>query len=260
MTIVSNSAKTNQEAVPQIDGNVFVDNIESRFAIAVFDGNDVVSDKPIDLIRAYLQLRANVYIDQIGVLDAEHRRSDGAEIDEDDERSTHFVLLENRLAIGKIAVFGCMRFIEKNSENNAKLPIETFFPENFEQPVENGGVEVSRFIVRHDEPRQRGRAKINLIRTGSAYLLRNNFSPIYSTIETNFERDLRSVGVPIENITESKYLEEYGKTWNHGTQFDVEGLRKLIGDKAIYDLAIEKGSTGVFFGKTEKIDEDLRVA
>jgi N-acyl-L-homoserine lactone synthetase len=257
MTIISDSPKTNQEAIPLISGDVFSNNPDARFAIAVFDGHDVVSDEPTDLVQAYLRLRANVYIDQIGVLDDEHRRSDGAEIDEDDERSTHFALLEN--IFGQIAVFGCLRFIEKSDEHNAELPIESFFPDSFKEPVESGGVEVSRFIVRHNEARQRGRAKLNLIRTGSAYLLRNNFGPIHATIETEFERDLRSVGVPTEKITEPKFIEEYN-TSNHGVRFDSEGLRKLIGDKAVYDLAIDKGDTGVFFGKVEKADEDLRIA
>ena len=257
MSEIFSKPLTNEEAVPVIDGDFFSDSPESRFALAVFDGRDVVANDPSRLIRAYLRLRANVYIGQIRVLDVDQRRSNGTEVDEDDERSTHFALLENR--VGRVAVFGSMRFIEKSSQNDSKLPIETFFPETFEKPVENGSLEVSRFIVRHPDARQRGRAKLNLIRTGSAYLLRNNFEPIYATIETEFERDLRSVGVPTEKMTEAKYIEDY-KSVNHGIQFDPVGLRKLVGDKGMTDLAMEKGDIGVFFGKAEIGDEDLRVA
>jgi len=257
MTMISNSPKTNQEAVPQINGDVFSSNQESRFAVAVFDGKDVVSDTPTRLVQAYLQLRANVYIDQIGVLEDEQRRVDGTEIDKDDERSTHFVLIENM--VGKIAVFGCMRLIEKSTDNNNSLPIETFFPESFEEPVKEGGIEVSRFIVRHDEARQRGHAKLNLIRTGLAHTLRNDLGPVYATIEPEFERDLRSVGVPTEKVSAPKYIEEYN-TSNYGIKIDKYSLKDSLGERATNQLAIAKGAIGGFWGTIETNDQDLRIA
>jgi len=258
MTMISNGPKTNEEVVPRIDGDVFLNNPESRFALAVFDGQDVVTDKPTRLVQAYLQLRANVYIDQIGVLEDEQRRLDGTEIDNDDERSTHFVLIEN--IVGKIAIFGCMRLIEKSPENNDSLPIETFFPESFSEPVKNGGIEVSRFIVRHDEGRQRGLAKLNLIRTGLAHTLQNDLGPVYATIEPEFERDLRSVGVPTEQVSESKYIEEYN-TSNHGIKIDKYSLKDSLGERATRELTIAKGAIGGFWGTVDfNDDEDLRIA
>ena len=113
MSEIFSKPLTNEEAVPVIDGDFFSDSPESRFALAVFDGRDVVANDPSRLIRAYLRLRANVYIGQIRVLDVDQRRSNGTEVDEDDERSTHFALLENR--VGRVAVFG---FDEQSGRGN----------------------------------------------------------------------------------------------------------------------------------------------
>jgi N-acyl-L-homoserine lactone synthetase len=255
--MISNSSKINQEVVPQIKGDFFLDNPESRFAFAVLDGSDVVSNDRTRLARAYLRLRANVYIDQIGVLGSEQRLSGGIEIDDDDERSTHFVLIEN--LIGKIAIFGSMRLIEKSAKHSANLPIENFYPESFSEPVSNGGIEVSRFIVRHNDPTQRAYSKLNLIRTGLAHTLQHNLGPVYATVETELERDLRSVGVPTKKVTPLKYIEEYN-TSNFGIEIDKLRLKKSISEETATGPAITKGAVGGFWGIVETREEDLRIA
>jgi len=254
MTLLSDNPDTFKNIVPQISGDSFSDNPESRFTINMLDGSEVVTDTPSPLVQAYLKLRADVYIDQIQVLEEDRRRQDGTEIDKDDERSTHFVLLENKM--GEVAVFGCMRLIEKSRQHNAPLPIEEFYPESFPKPARNGAIEVSRFIVRHPERRQRSLAKLNLIRAGLIHSLTNNLGPIFATIEPEFERDLRVSGVPTERVTESKHIEEYNTT-NFGISIDKIALKRVMDAQKLTTDALNT-TDELFWGTVEAPQEVVR--
>jgi len=254
MTLLSENPDTFKNIVPQISGDLFSENPESRFTINVLSGKEVVADTPSPLVQAYLKLRADVYIDQIRVLEEERRRQDGTEIDDDDERSTHFVLLENKL--GEVAVFGCMRLIEKSRQHNAPLPIEEFYPESFPKPARNGAIEVSRFIVRHPEQRQRSRAKFNLIRAGLVHSLANNLGPIFATIEPEFERDLRVSGVPTVRVTEPKFIEEYNTT-NFGISVDKIALKQAMDAQNLTPDSLNTPGE-LFWGTVETPQEIVR--
>jgi len=208
MSSAGNKFITNAEAVPVIESDAFVNNQQNRFAIGVFSAEDIMSNRKDPIVEAYLKLRANVYIDQTGMLPASARRSDGLEIDSDDERSTHFVVMENR--IGKSAIFACMRLIEKTDEYSSNLPVEDYFREEFvDNPVSIDSIETSRFIVRHDDAAARQEAKVRLVTTGLIYAMNHNLDPIYAVVEPEFERDLRAMRLPVERLAEPKLVSEY---------------------------------------------------
>ncbi|MGE5327753.1 MAG: hypothetical protein ACM3KH_00285, partial [Thiobacillus sp.] len=87
MSSASNKFISNEQAVPIIDSEVFKGHENNRFALGVFGPDDVISYTPGSLAEAYLKLRANVYVDQTGMLSEQTKRVDGTELDGDDERS-----------------------------------------------------------------------------------------------------------------------------------------------------------------------------
>jgi N-acyl-L-homoserine lactone synthetase len=241
MSSAGNKYITNKEAIPLVSGNVFSNHKNNRFALGVFSSNDVLSYEPNTIAQAYLQLRANVYIDQTKMLDSNVRRSDGTELDEDDERSTHFVVLENLM--GKMAVFACMRFIEKTVDRDSILPIEEFFPDAFVTHAPNKSVEVSRFIARHDEVKYCLIAKRELMTAALAYALNNNLGPVFGVVEPEFERDLKMMKVPIRRIAEPKLVPEYNDE-NLGIEVDKYEFKNRVGKAAIDRMTIPVGSFG----------------
>lgn len=246
MSSASNKFVPNKEVVPIINSTIFEgDNINSRFAIGLISSDDVLKSKPGSISEAYLKLRANVYIDQTGMLDISDKRESGIEFDDDDERSSHFVVLENKL--GSMAVFACMRLIEKI--NDKPLPIEEFFPESFELPAIEKSIEVSRFIVRHDDRRQSRLAKCGLMTAGLAYTYKENLGPILGVVEPSFEKDLRIMKLPVKRIAEPKMIEEYNDK-NLGIEIDKSNFRELLGSSNVDNMTIPVGGY-TFWGEIE---------
>ena len=240
MPSAHNKFISNQEAIPVVDSDIFCGYADRRFALGAFGPEDVLSYKPNSLFQAYLQLRANVYVDQTRMLDGYVKRNDGTEIDINDERSGHFIVFENR-HLGRVAVVGCGRMIEKNDNN--PLPIEEFFPEAFSEPAPVGSLEISRFIVRHDEPNHARDIKRNLMTAGLSNSISNNRGPIFAVVEEGFERDMRLMRLPISRIAEPKQVEEYNDV-NLGIELNIERTRHLLGEKAVKRLSLAYGSFG----------------
>lgn len=240
MSSVSNKYITHKEAVPILESDIFSEHPDKKFAIGVFSAEDVLNYKPDSVEQAYLRLRANVYVDQTRMLGSEVKRTDGTELDDDDERSTHFVVLEN-LMMGRAAVFACMRVIEKTSDKNHALPIEEFFPEIFPVPAPQDSIEVSRFIIRNDNVRNSMMAKKELISTGLAYSFDNNLGPVYATLEPSFEKDLKLMRLPTKRIAEPKMVAEYNDH-NLGIEIDKEGFKHRMGEVAVKNMTVPVGS------------------
>lgn len=240
MSSANNKFITNTEAVPVIRNNLFLGHEDKQFALGVFSPDDIISYKPDSIAQAYLQLRANVYVDQTGMLENDVKRLDGTELDSDDERSTHFVVCEN--LIGRTAIFACMRLIEK-TDNRDILPIEEYFSETFTTPASIKSIEVSRFIVRHNESRHSRVAKMELITSGLAHAVSNRLGPIYGVAEPGFERDLRLMRMPIQRIAEPKLVPEYNDN-NLGFQIERCDLEQRIGVDALSNMTIPVGSFG----------------
>lgn len=208
MSSAGNKFISNEEAVPLFESDVFARNPQSRFAIGMLSSEEVMSNRKSPTVQAYLELRANVYINQTRMLNDDVRQADRTESDKDDERSTHFVVVENR--VGKSAIFACMRFIEKTDEYNMKLPIEDYFEEAFtDKPAPVNSIEVSRFIVRHDDDAVRNEAKLRLMAIGLIYSMNHSLGPVYAVVEPEFERSLQTLNIPLKRIAEPKLVSEY---------------------------------------------------
>lgn len=244
MSSANNKFITHMDAIPVINSDVFHGHANQRFALGVFNSADVLSYKPNSIEEAYLRLRANVYIDQTGMLDQDLRRVDGTEMDEFDKLSTHFVVLEN--LIEQVSVFACGRLIEKMMHKDIILPIEEYFPEVFFEPAPHNSVEISRFIVRHNDPRCARTAKIRLMTAGLAHAFKKNLEPILCVVEPSFERDLRIMKIPTRRITEPKLVPQYNDH-NLGIEIDKQLLRDRLGETEMNHMSIPIGSY-VFWG------------
>ena len=138
MPHVQNKFITNEEAMTLIESDVFLGHQKNRFALGLLSEKDVLSYEADSLAQAYLRFRANVYVDQTRMLEDDVKGEDGTEFDKDGERSTHLVVLENRL--GEAAIFACARIIKKSPEQPDLLPVEEFFSEAFIEPASPNSV------------------------------------------------------------------------------------------------------------------------
>ncbi len=236
MSSIANKYITNKQAVPVIKNDLFKKHPKKRFALGVFNADSVLGYKTNDLMRAYLQLRANVYIDQTKMIKSHLKRVDGTELDQDDKRSTHFVMFENR-GDGKIAVFASMRFIIKTTADSTLLPIEDFFGSEIKKVSPIKSLEVSRFIVRHDEPKYQKFAKFRIMITGLAYTVINNLGPVFAVVEPDFEDNLAKSGVPVRRIASPKWVDEYND-YNLGLELDKSEFKRRIGSLILKKVGI----------------------
>ncbi len=243
--------KHSEEAIQIVDNSdIFLNNPEDRFAIGVYSPNNIINYQQGSIEQAYLRLRAKVYIDQTGFLDDDHRRFDGTELDNDDERSVHLIAFEN--LIGAVAVIGCMRLPQKTIENDSKLPVEEFFPEAFESPAPIDAIEVSRLIVRHSRSGLSRVIKQQLMVTSLAYTVNEGLGPVYAVIEEPLRRDLSMLKVPIEVIAEPKYVEKYNTT-NIGIKVDQFEFERRVGRELLDKINTTHGSFN-YFGKIRSDD------
>lgn len=247
MSSASNKYITNEEAVPIATGTgIFAGHENERFALGVFSPQSVLSYKPNSPEELYLKLRSNVYVKRTGMLPDDVIRQDGTELDENDERSTHFVIFENR-NLGRVAAFACMRLIEKGNDGS-ELPIEDFFKgelknTSFVESAPPTSVEVSRFIVCHDNIRQSITSKQELMAAGLSHTVSNNLGPILGVVEPVFERDLKIMRIPVERIADPKLVPEYNDT-NLGIEINKERFVKRLGKEILDRMSVPVGSFG----------------
>lgn len=221
-----------EQTIALLDSNIFDGHEEKRFALASLSSEQVLTDAhtPDTLANAYLRLRANVYVDQTEMLDSERKSGDGTELDEYDERSTHFLVIENKL--GMSAVFACMRLINKSSEDNL-LPVENDFKEYFKaHPAEPGSVEVSRYMARSNSLRTNLNAERNMINAGLASVV-DNEGGIYAMVEPMFESTInRILHIPTKRVADPEFIEEYNDC-NVGIEIDKKGIEQKLGHDVI---------------------------
>ncbi len=211
------------------DSTIFSGNDEKRFAITTLNPHSHASNEST-LPYAYHKFRADVYIDQLGILDDGARTMDGVELDEDDERAQHFIVVENKL--GSAALIACMRLITKEEEAGL-LPVESVFSDiHRDAPAEVGSVEVSRFITRHDNSSERAEARTMMLASALAYVDHHNLGPAYAIIEPELERHLLAIGVPLERLSEYRWLNEYGSD-NASVRIDTLEMTRRFGGEAV---------------------------
>ena len=239
MSTVNNKNISCREAVPIINVDIFSEHENQRFAMGIYRPEDIINYEPNSMSEAYLRLRANVYIDRAGILNDRHRRDDGTEIDDNDERSTHLIVFENRL-LGMSAIFACMRLIEKSSSDRP-LPIEELFTREFSVPAPDRSVEVSRLIVCHENARCAYDANRRLMISGLSYVLENELGPVFGVVEPGLAKGLGMMGVPISEVTEPRAVGGYPGE-NLGIRIDALGYKKHLGEKAVNNMTVESGS------------------
>ena len=193
-----------------VPAEIFANHADSAFWVGkVAMGSTVI--KPV-YYDGLSRLRAKVYVDEMHFLTTEHLDTFGRESDQDDARSAHFAVIEN----GSIdnhetaRVVGSARMILKETQDKP-LPIEIYFPEVFENnPLDNGSLEISRFIARHEDRQMQHTIALALMRTMAHYSEGLNAESAYCIIEDPLLKLLMSVGIPTEVLGDSKDIEEYG--------------------------------------------------
>lgn len=240
---VNNKFIQNIEATPLVETNVFDEDRSRRFALVAFGTGVREND---ELFSSYLKLRANVYVHQTGILSEGALRIDGTEMDEDDERSSHFLVLENKL--GAAAAVACIRLIEKSAEYPAPLPIETVFPEVFRdnEPGLNS-VEVSRFISRLDSAAQQLSTISELFKSGLARINQENLGPVFAIVEEELEQSLKFMGAHPRRLADPLYVHRYNSS-NVGIEMNTSAMTEAFGADEIQSMDVSDGSVR-YWGK-----------
>lgn len=249
MSSAANRFISNEQAIPVIETDIFRGNSDMPLAITRLNTEDVMSGgDPVAL--AYTQLRANVYINQTGMISPSNRQNDGGERDSDDPRSVHFASLENR-GDGRAAVVGAIRLIHKTDASPENLPIEDLFfdPDNGinEIVADTGSFEVSRYISINDNRRRARLTKVAVIGAGLAHAVESKWTPCFAVVEPCVERDLSRTGVPIGRITEPKLIEKYNDT-NVAIEVYLDEYVRRLGKPAVSNMYLQEHGVR-FYGK-----------
>lgn len=214
---------SNVEVVPVIGSNLFSGHEEARFALLVKDARSILDYRPGSIEEAYLRLRANVYVDQTLQLSESQRRADGTELDSDDARSTHFIVVKNRG--DAVAVVGCMRFIAKVGHDEPPLPVEEFFPDVFPEGLSGCG-EVSRYIFRAGDFGTVLDIERKAIASCSLVAGEMGADRWYGVVEHQVERLLKVGGIVSTRLAEPRMLERYNG-WCSAIRIEQETISRL---------------------------------
>lgn len=210
--------------VPVVETALFGDKPDARFWVGKVASMGVVS-MPLEYL-ASRQLRANVYIDEMGFLPENARQQDGGESDIDDERSVQFAVIENRTEDTQLAV-GTTRLIVKRHKDDL-LPIERLFPESFmEAPATVGTTEASRFIARHPNNMQQHIISLAGIRAMDLHSFQEDIPYVYAVVEKPLANLFRMINLPFTQISELKMIEEYN-TPNMAVKIDPKEVFKSV--------------------------------
>lgn len=166
---------------------------------------------------AYMMLRGRVYHAQTRMIKADRVVQDGpqagAELpDGDDGRAFHFGMLE-RTEEEKIRLVGIERHISKSEETPEPLPIELFFPGAFKRgksPAPHRSVEVSRFVLRHEDPMVQKMLAGPQFGFTLTHALASGSRTAYGVVEPKIRDRLIEIGVPLQEIAKPKMVREYG--------------------------------------------------
>lgn len=220
---IKSQPETDNKFAPTVETVVFDDSSDARFWIGrVATMDDVILSEEYTAAR---QLRANVYIDKEGFLPESFRMDDGGESDADDNRSIQFAVIEN--CADEYRLVGTSRLIVKRHEDEP-LPVETMFSEAFaENPAPIGSTEASRFIAEYPNKFTKHLISLSGIRAMELEALNRGFEPIYAVIEEKLAGMFKFIGIPFEQMTELRYLEEYS-TPNMAVEIDPNELMKRI--------------------------------
>jgi len=224
-----------ERLTPIIESKVFSCNQESRFALGKVAVNNIILNGYENEFNGAAQLRANIYLDN-GFINIGDLDDNGTELDSDDLRSAHFVMLERTASASLARVIGNMRLIVKRQENSSPLPLENYRNDFFdENPISVGGVEVSRLIVVHEDTNIQNSLKWPFFVAGQKYVDANRLSPVCGLMTPALTRLLRSQHIPVSAIADAKFIEEINAT-KQPVSINMAVLRRLVnstGDQGI---------------------------
>jgi N-acyl-L-homoserine lactone synthetase len=213
---------TAREVIPEFRSDIFVGHENARFAVGrIAMGNETAY--PTENL-AYHQLRANVY-GRAGFIPQDTiSKYDGSEYDEDDARSIHMAILENRGDAQRL--IASMRLIKRDGDR--PLPIEELFPDAFlDNPVSDTSCEVSRYITRHEDRSVQDKASWTLFQQGLAEAMIHELSPAFAVVSPALSRIFRSRRLPIKELSSPVWIEKYGEE-NVPIAIDVAELAKRL--------------------------------
>jgi len=245
MSSANNKFISNEAVVPIVKSELFVGHEDVRYAIGVFSTKSVLEYKPGSLEQGILILRGNTYVDQTNMLDAKVKDIDGTEMDVDDDRSIHFAVFENHNVDElDVKIPAYMRSIEITDDR--VLPIQKFFPE-VKVPLDSA--EGSRFIVKHDDPRQAKELMIAMLAIGLNDAWNRNVKNYYGVVEPIFERYLNIITRKNANrVADPKMIPEYNDV-NVGIIIDYDKLRENSFGENITKNMKESGNGFKYWGK-----------
>jgi hypothetical protein len=192
---------------PEVSNRIFEDQSDAAFWVGkvAVDGIAIHSD----YYDGTTLFRGNIYTN-LGFISPDKVDDMGREIDEDDERSTQFAVIENLKEKNSSRIVGSGRVIIKTASGQP-LPIEKHFPELFEaSPIAPHNTEISRFIAQHENPNRQHRVALSLIRAMALYTAKQEFETDYCMIEESLLRHLGSLGLPTKQLGAPKDVEELG--------------------------------------------------
>lgn len=231
---------------------MFSDDDEALAVVRVKAEDVINGSDPIAL--AYSQFRANVYIDQTGMLDPSCRRPDGGEHDEDDLRSLHLVGVENR-GDNTAAVVASMRLIYKSDSHSKPLPIEDFFDGEIDGLlVGKGSFEVSRWISRHDRRLYQHLVRAAITNTGLAHAVMHDWGPCLAVVEPQVARSInQATGGAVTEVTPPRLVEKYNDI-NMGIRVNLARFAAHVGAEALDRLYITQDNVpNVFWRYSDEL-------
>lgn len=171
--------------------------------------------------KGHAIFRGNVYIDELAWLPESSRDEEGKELDRYDANSIHFTALANTGAGDNPRVVGVSRLIVK-PENGQPLPIESYFPEAFENELPAGSIEASRFIARHANPRVQRAIALASIRSVILEAVEIDTAGVYATVEKPLKVYFERLGMPLSVLSAERMLSDYGDTNNMAIMFNPQ--------------------------------------
>ncbi|HZJ34585.1 MAG TPA: hypothetical protein VFD55_01045 [Candidatus Angelobacter sp.] len=241
--------------IPVVESKVFVDRPGIRFAIGEVAVNGAIVNTYNNEFFGAAQLRANIYLSK-GFVKSDELNDNGTELDRNDSRSAHFVVLERGTTDTKARVVGNMRLVIKCPENSAPLPVENYYPEVFlDNPLPISSVEVSRLIARHEDLQVQNSLKWPLFIAGYKYVKHNKLGPVCGLLSPALTRHLKMQHVPVSAITDEKYVEAINAT-KQPVYINVPLLGRIIDITGDQGIDVAKGGFS-YLDSPDTFEDDI---
>jgi hypothetical protein len=251
-----NMSYESDQITPIIESKVFINRPESRFALGEIAINDSIIKGYENEYYGAAKLRANTYLAK-GFISNDDLDDYGTELDHNDSRSVHFIMLEQTAVSSLARVVGNMRLVIKSKDNPTPLPLENYCPDVFsENPIPNGGIEVSRLIARHEDSNVQNSLKWPLFIAGQKFIEYNDLGPAYGLISKALTRLLRSQKVPIVPVADERYIKEINAT-KQPVAINLPVLKRLI--DMVGDQGIDLSNAGFSYLDLSKTTEKKKV-